>query len=63
MYRIKKENGKTYVYDWQDRVVWSAEDESYILYMSGTNPAAEQVGRLSEDQILTCLAKAIKIPV
>ena len=66
MYSIKKEDGKTFVYDWQGKLVWSASDEDYILYKPNAGlakdiPTASQVGKLSDIQILTALASSIKL--
>lgn len=66
MYSIKKEDGKTFVYDWQGKVIWSALDEDYILYMPTAgiqkgSPTAAKVGGLTDSQILTALASAIKL--
>lgn len=66
MYSVKKEDGKTFVYDWQGKVVWSASDDDYILYTPNAglqkgSPTAAKVGGLTDPQILTALASAIKL--
>lgn len=66
MYSVKKEDGRTVVYDWQGKVVWSASDDDYILYSPGSGmqkgtPSAARIGGLTDVQILTALATAIKL--
>ena len=68
VYRIIKENGKTIVMDWQDHVIWSSPDDAYILYtptagLNKGNPATARVGALSDEQVLMCLANAIKLSI
>ena len=66
MYRIEKAEGRTIVYDWNEKVVYSSPDDAYIAYtpqvgLSKGNLSVVKVGSMSETQLHTALANAVKL--
>ena len=63
MYKVERKDGRVIVVDWNDKPVYSASDESYIIYKPGVtaNPTAVRLKALTDDQVLTALATAITL--
>ena len=63
MYKVVRANGQVTIYDWHEKVIFSVSNGSFILYESGLGPTTVEVDKTTDDQLLTFLAKAIKLPL
>ena len=62
MYRIKRENGRVVIFDWQGNAIYKAEDGDLVLYRDNGVLTAK-VGDLNDHQLLAALATAVKLPL
>jgi hypothetical protein len=63
MYRVEKKDGRVLVYDAKDKCVYSAPETSYLIFnipnTGGIQVAV--VGKMTDFQLLTALANAVKL--
>ena len=63
MYKVWRSEGRVTINDWKDQVVYSADPTALILYEGAGGPTTDEVGKLTDSQLLVALAKAIKLPL
>ena len=66
MYRIERKDGKIIIFDNNNKPVYNATDDSWIITRSGGASAsaqAIQIGKLTDHQLLTALSSAVKLPM
>jgi hypothetical protein len=65
MYKIHRESGRIVISDWNDRIVYSADEDAYVVYKSASGGGTEvvKVKSLTDEQLLNALVSAIKLPL
>jgi hypothetical protein len=63
VYKVERKDGRVMIRDWNDKMIYSATDDSYVVYrlQEGGNPLVVQVKSLTDKQLLTALATAVKL--
>lgn len=62
MYRVEKDQGRTAVYDNNDKCIYSAADDSFLIYQPAGLPIQiASVKKLSDVQLLTALASVVRL--
>jgi|GEM_PF-3399623 len=63
MYKIQRNAGKVVITDWNDKIIYSVSGDSLVLYKDNVSQgiATAKVSELSDQQLLTALANAVKL--
>lgn len=62
MYKINRTGNKVVILDWQGKVVYSADEDSILLYDSGAGvTTTDKIGQMSDEKLLLALSKAVKL--
>jgi len=62
MYKVVKKDGKTFVVDANDKVVYASPNDGYVIYKSEMGAQVAKVSDMTDIQLLAALANVIKLP-
>jgi hypothetical protein len=63
MYKVVKKDGKTFVIDVNEKVVYASQNDGYLIYkLSGSDKVVvEKVSDMTDQALLMGLANAVKL--
>ena len=63
MYRVERSDGRIVIRDWNDKVIYSVPEDSYIVVRENNRQIKVAViGKMTDAQLLSALAEAVKLP-
>ena len=62
MYKVHRKGGVITILNWKDEVIYSADNESILLYEATAGvKVTKKIVDMSDEQLLLALSKAVKL--